>query len=124
MGSGAGRSNKRFQSRENRRVSSRAEGREIARQRVVVGRFRETPFCTSRQQYTSTPNVVGCRLLKPEFAASVMGRTSRFGSDISLYVGPVSYSSTRPSISRRRNRDAQVFKTNANLYSDAFSPVA
>jgi hypothetical protein len=37
-------SDKRFQSRKNRRVNSRVKRREIARQRIVVGRF----YCTQR----------------------------------------------------------------------------
>ena len=37
-------SDKRFQSRKNRRVNSRVKRREIARQRIVVGRF----YCTHR----------------------------------------------------------------------------
>src|SRR4029079_11616426 len=70
------------------------------------------------------PNMVRCRLLKAEFPASVTGRTFRFGSDMSLFVDPVCCSSTWPIISRRRNRDAQVFETNADVYPDAFSSVA
>jgi hypothetical protein len=41
---------------------------------------------------------------------------------MSLFVDPVGCSSTRPSISRRRNRDAQVFETNANLFLTHFRP--
>ena len=49
MGNRARTSDKRFQSRENRRVSSGVERREIARQRIVVGRLtRSLPLTRSR----------------------------------------------------------------------------